>query len=112
MTEVIRSMAIMKAHSGKEPEFEAFLRDFYKMMHTKQYSRDILFRDLKQPGQLVHIRLWLSTEARDTAQQDPDVHHYWIKLPELGSITTIYEELEPIFSTQEGIIEPAAEGGA
>jgi len=51
---------------------------------------------------LVHIRIWLSDEARDSAVHDPDVHHYWMKLPELGVITSIYEDLEPLFSSQEG----------
>ena len=100
MTDPIRSMAILKPHPGKEPEMFAFLREFYTMMYTKQYSRDMLFRDLKQPDVFVHIRIWLSKEARDIAVQDPDVHHYWMKLPELGTITTIYEELEPIFSSR------------
>jgi hypothetical protein len=103
MSDPIRSMAIMKPHSGKQLEMVAFLREFYVMMNTKQYSRDVLFRDLKQPGVLVHIRIWLSEEARNSAMHDPDVHRYWMKLPELGTITTIYEELEPIFSTEKGI---------
>jgi quinol monooxygenase YgiN len=104
-------MAILKPHPGKQPELIAFLREFYAMMYTKQYSRDMLFRDLKQSDVFVHIRIWLSDEARDAAVQDPDVHHYWMKLPELGSITTIYEDLEPIFSTQEGIVEDILESG-
>jgi hypothetical protein len=104
-------MAILKPHPGKESELFAFLREFYSMMYTKQYSRDMLFHDLKQPDVLVHIRIWLSDEARDSAMQDPAVHHYWMKLGELGTITTIYEELEPIFSTQEGIVEDILEGG-
>ena len=111
MTDPIRSMAIMKAHPGKEPEFEAFLRDFYKLMHSKQYSRDILFRDLKQPGLFVHIRIWSSVDARESAMQDPDVHRYWIELPELGTITTVYEELVPIFATQESVAQDIAESG-
>jgi hypothetical protein len=81
------------------------------MMYTKQYSRDMLFHDLKQPGDLVHIRIWLSDEARELAMHDPDVHRYWINLGELGTITTIYEELEPIFSTQEKIVEDILESG-
>jgi hypothetical protein len=101
MAEPIRSMAILKAHPGKEPELLAFLREFYSMMYTKQYSRDMLFQDLKQPGVLVHVRIWLSNEARRSAVNDPDVHRYWIKLPELGTIIDIHEELKPIFSTQE-----------
>lgn len=107
----IRSMAILKPHPGKELELFAFLREFYTMMHAKQYSHDTLFHDLKQPDVFLHIRIWLSEDARATAIQDPDVHHYWMKLPELGTITTIYEELEPIFSTQEGIVVDVLEGG-
>ena len=111
MSTSIRSMAILKPHPGKELELFAFLREFYTMMYTKQYSRDMLFQDHKQLGVFVHIRIWLSDEARDSAMQDPAVHHYWMKLPELGTITTIYEELEPIFSTQEGIVEDILESG-
>jgi hypothetical protein len=104
-------MAILQPHEGKEQELLAFLREFYTMMYTKQYSRDMLFRDQKKPGVFVHVRIWLSDEARDSAMQDPDVHHYWITLPEIGTITTIYEELEPVFSTQEGIVEDILESG-
>jgi hypothetical protein len=111
MRDSIRSMAIMKPHPGKQPEMFAFLREFYTMMHNKQYSRDMLFHDLKQPGVFVHVRIWLSDEARDSAMQDPAVHYYWMKLPELGTITTIYEDLEPIFSNQEGIVKDMFESG-
>ncbi len=111
MRDPIRSMAILKPHPGKELELVAFLREFYSMMYTKQYSRDMLFRDLKQPDILVHIRIWLSNEARESAMHDPDVHRYWMRLPELATITTIYEELEPIFSTREGIVEDMLDTG-
>ena len=112
MRNPIRSMAILEPHPGKEAELIAFLREFYTMMHSKQYSRDVLFQDAKNPGVLVHIRIWFSDEARDSAVQDPDVHHYWMKLPDLGKITHIYEELAPIFSSWEGIVENALESGA
>jgi hypothetical protein len=111
MKESIRSMAILKAHAGRETELLAFLREFYTMMFTKQYSRDMLFRDLKQPGVLVHIRIWLSDEARNSAVHDPDVHRYWMKLPELATMTTIHEELEPVFSTREGLTESGLDSG-
>jgi quinol monooxygenase YgiN len=105
MRESIRSMAILKPHPGKELELIAFLREFYNMMYSKHYSRDRLYRDLKDPGRFVHIRIWLSDEARADAVQDPDVHHYWMKLPELGDITTIYEELELLYSSPEIVTE-------
>ena len=60
MRDPIRSMAILKPHPGKEPELLAFLREFYGLMYTKQYSRDMLFRDQKKPGVFVHVRIWLS----------------------------------------------------
>lgn len=111
MNESIRSMAILKPHPGSEPELIAFLREFYDLMYSKHYSRDILFHDLKQPGVLVHIRFWVSNEARESAVHDPDVHQYWMKLPDLATVTTIYEELDPIFSTQDGLIEDILESG-
>ena len=99
----IRSMAIMKPHDGKRAEMLEFLREFYNLMYAKQYSRDILFFDRNDPELLVHIRIWLSDEARATAVQDPDVHRYWMKLPELGTMIATYQELEPIFSTRDGL---------
>ncbi len=104
----IRSMAILKPHTGQEPEMFEFLREFYTMMFTKQYSRDMLFRDPKKPDVLVHIRMWRSREARETAVQDPDVHRYWKELSEYGVITSTYEELETIFSTQNGLGEDSS----
>lgn len=111
MRNSIRSMAILQPHPGKQSEMLAFLREFYTMMYTKQYSRDTLFHDAKRPDVFVHVRIWLSEEARATAQQDPDVHRYWMNLPDLGAILSIYEELEPVFSTEEGLVEDILEGG-
>jgi hypothetical protein len=111
MRDAIRSLAILKPHPGKELELIALLREFYSMMYTKQYSRDVLYQDSKQKDVFIHIRIWFSPDARDSAVHDPDVHRYWMKMPELGAITTIYEQLDPIFSTQEGLVDDLLEGG-
>jgi len=103
MTQAIRSMAILTPHPGMEQELIAFLRRFYTMMHDKKYSRDMLFHDQKKTDVLIHVRLWRSPEAREAAVQDPDVHRYWMKLPELGTVTTIYEDMEAIFSTEHSV---------
>ena len=67
------------------------------------------FLDRKQAGLLVHIRLWLSPEAREAAQQDPDVHRYWINLGEVAVITTIYEDLDEVFRNYESPLGAALE---
>jgi hypothetical protein len=104
MSEPIRSMSILKPHPGMEQELVAFLREFYGMMYAKQYSRDMLFKDLKQPQTYVHVRIWFSPQAREAAIHDSDVHRYWMRLPELGTVTEIWEELEPVFSTERSVV--------
>jgi quinol monooxygenase YgiN len=99
--EPIRSMAILDAHPGHEEDTIELLRDFYTSIHQKGYSSDLLYRDAKTPSRFIHIRIWKSDASRTEAQQDPDVHRYWVRLSEICTITTIYEELEPIFSTYE-----------
>jgi hypothetical protein len=100
----IRSMAVLQAHPDKGPELVSLLSEFYTMMYRKQYSRDLLFRDAKQEGQFVHIRIWTSPEAREAAVHDPDVHYYWMKLPELAEITNIHENLETVFCTGDDAV--------
>jgi hypothetical protein len=103
MREPIRSMSILKPHPGMEEKLVAFLREFYSMMSAKEYSRDMLFKDLKQAGVYVHVRIWFSPQAREEAMHDSAVHRYWMRLPELGTVTEIWEELEPIFSTERSV---------
>ncbi len=99
--EPIRSMAILDAHPGREEDVIALLRDFYSAIHRKGYSNDLLYRDGRTPTRFVHLRIWSSEENRAEAQQDPEVHRYWQSLSEICTITTIYEELIPVFSTYE-----------
>lgn len=99
MEEEIVSVAVIDALPGKEEELIAMLRELYSLMHVKGYSRDVLRRDALRPGRFVHTRFWKSEEMRAEAQHDPEVHRYWLRLPELCEIPTIYESLETVFET-------------
>jgi quinol monooxygenase YgiN len=96
MDNEILALAILEPLPGKEEELIEVLRELYALMFQKGYSNDILYRDSKRRGQLVHLRYWTSQETRDEAQQDPEVHKHWLRLPELCKITTVHEELETV----------------
>lgn len=96
MDDKILSLAILEPFPGKEDELIETLRELYALLFQKGYSRDTLYRDAKRPGTLIHLRHWTSKEIRDEAQQDPEVHKYWLRLPELCKLTTIHEELETV----------------
>src|ERR1019366_3688843 len=97
MADEILSIAIIEALPGKEDELVALLRELYTTMKAKGYSRDSLYRDTARPDRLIHLRHWTSPQMRGDAQVDPDVHRYWIKLPELCTIAAVYENVEKVF---------------
>jgi len=99
MAEQIVSLAVMEALPGKEGELMSTLRDLYTMMHAKGYCRDTLHRDTSRPDRFVHMRYWSSPAMRAEAQADPQVHHYWLKLPELCTMSFVYESLEKLFES-------------
>jgi quinol monooxygenase YgiN len=100
MTEETLSMAILEALPGKEQELLATLRELYTLMNRKGYCRDALHRDSAQPNRFLHLRRWTSPEMRAEAQTDPEVHRYWLQLPELCTIPTVYESLEKVFESE------------
>jgi hypothetical protein len=95
-------MAILEPFPEKEAEMLALLHDFYGLMYDKGYSRDLLYRDIKEPGRFIHLRIWNSDEARSHAVHDPEVHRYWIRLSEICAINTTYEQLEPVYDSYNG----------
>jgi hypothetical protein len=105
MSKQILALAVLEPHPGKEQACLDHLRQFYDMLKSKGYSRDILFREDKKDDstreRFVHLRIWTSNETRAEAAQDPEVHKYWMRLPEVCTITTIYESLEELYSTYE-----------
>lgn len=100
MPKQIVSLAILEALPGKADELLATLRELYSMISAKGYARDILHRDVAQPHRFVHVRYWTSAELRLEAQNDPAVHRYWQKLPELCIIPTVFESLERVFESE------------
>ena len=96
MENEILALAILEPLPGKQEELVAMLRELYALLFQKGYSRDTLYTDPKRPGSLIHLRCWTSKDSRDEAQQDPEVHKYWLRLPELCKLTTVHEELETV----------------
>jgi quinol monooxygenase YgiN len=99
MADEILAMAILEALPGREQELLATLRELYTLMNAKGYCRDALHRDSERPDRFLHLRYWTSSEMRAEAQADPEVHRYWLKLPELCTIPTVYESLEEVFES-------------
>ena len=99
MAEEIVSLAILEAVPGREDELLKTLRDLYTVMRAKSYCRDVLYRDSARPDRFLHLRYWTSLEMRQEAQADPEVHRFWLMLPELCTVMTVYESLEKVFET-------------
>lgn len=100
MAEAVVSIAFLEALPGKEEELLSLLRELYSMMRDKGYAVDWLYRDRDRPDRFIHVRRWKSSEQRSEAQSDPDVHRYWLQLPGLCIIPTVYENLETVFSAE------------
>ena len=94
------SVAALEALPGKEEELLSTLRELYALVHAKGYSRDTLHRDSARPDRLLHLRYWTSQQMRSEALADPEVHRYWLKLPELCTVNVLYETMEKMFETQ------------
>jgi len=94
-SEVI-AIAVVEASDGKDQECLELLRQFYAVLRRKEYSRDLLYHDVKNPHRFVNVRYWRSAEAAAEAQEDPDVHRYWRRLSEIGTVSAVFERLEDV----------------
>lgn len=92
----IVSVAVVRPHEGHMQDVVDLLREFYVVLRTKNYSRDWLYRNAGDPGQLVNVRHWKSAEARTQAQEDPDVHRFWRRLAEIAVVERVHEQLDRI----------------
>ncbi len=96
MSQEIFAIAVVRPEEGHEDEVLSVLRDLYAVMTKKNYSRNILYRDAKEPGKLINLRYWTSEEARSRAQEDPDVHRCWARLGQVARVEQVMEHLEEI----------------
>ena len=92
----ILALAVVEAFDGKDEECLRVLSEFYGMLRHKGYSRDVLYRDARNPRRLVNLRYWTSEESRHQAHEDPHVHKFWKRLSEISSVTTVFEQLEDV----------------
>ncbi len=95
-TSEIMALAVVEAFDGKEEECLQFLHEFYAVLRHKQYSRDLLYRDLKDRRRFINIRYWRSAETRAEAHEDPDVHNFWQRLSKISTVTLVFERLEDV----------------
>ena len=93
MAEEILAMAIFEAHDGHDEEMLDVLREAYAMLRSKGYSRDLLYRDTKNPHRVINLRYWTSIEARAQALEDPDVHRFWQHLGTMATMQIVFERL-------------------
>ena len=92
----IMALAVVEAFDDKSEECLRLLHEFYAVLHRKQYSRDLLYRDSKDPRRFVNIRRWHSESARKHAHEDPDVHSFWKRLSDIANVTLVFERLEEV----------------
>jgi quinol monooxygenase YgiN len=93
MTNEILAIAIIRPFDGQEEELLKVLRELYRLLKSKNYSRDVLYRDAKDPGRFLNFRYWFSDETRRAAFEDADVQRFWQKLGTLCEAEKVYEQL-------------------
>ncbi len=103
------SVTIIEPFENKEEAALQVLRELYTFMAKKGYSNDLLYRDARNAKRFVHLRVWKSPEAKQEAQEDPEVHHFWMRLPEVCEISNAQHNLELLFSSMNAAsAEPEA----
>jgi quinol monooxygenase YgiN len=91
MPQDILAIAVIRPEPGKQEETLAVLHDLYVVMARKGYSRNRLFRDVKDPVRLVNVRYWSSEDAPRNAQEDPDVQRVWERLGRVAQVDRVLQ---------------------
>lgn len=92
----IFSIAIFEPMEGQEAAALSTLRELMAALAAKNYSRDTLHRNGKEPQHYLLLRTWLSENARRSAHEDPEIQKFWARLGHEIKIITIYEVLEDV----------------
>ncbi len=92
----VLSVAVFDLVPGREQDCLALLRDFYRVLREKGYSDNLLFRDPKSARRYINVRFWRSEQKQKDAAEDPEVHRFWLRLPELLEMHAVYERLETV----------------
>jgi quinol monooxygenase YgiN len=94
MPQEILSVAIFDPVPGKEEALLETFRDLTRIVATKGYGRDMLYRDREL--HYVFLRYWKSEEARRAALEDPEMLRCWARLGNEIQIVKVYETLTEV----------------
>lgn len=109
MNEPILSLAVMEPVEGMEPDFLRVLQQLYSIMEKKGFARDVLLRNRRHPPHYFNLRYWSSLEARQEAQEDPDVQRCWAQLGLLCHMRRVHDTLDEV-DWREAPASPGSEG--
>lgn len=87
-------MAVWEPVPGSEHAALATLHELTSILRAKGYGRDLLYR--AGDSQYVLLRYWKSTEARQAAQEDPDMLRCWARLGNEIQIVKVFETLAAV----------------
>lgn len=87
-------MAVWEPLPGSETKSLATLRELTSILGAKGYGRDLLYCD--RDSHYVLLRYWKSAEARQAAQEDPDMLRCWARLGNEIQIVKVFETLAPV----------------
>lgn len=91
MAQEFLSVAIWEPLPDMEAASLATIRELIAVLAKKGYSRDLLYRS--PDAHYVLLRYWKSEEARQAAQEDPEVLRRWARLGNEIRILKVYEKL-------------------
>ncbi|MGA9390246.1 MAG: hypothetical protein WBV69_07340 [Candidatus Sulfotelmatobacter sp.] len=93
MSQGYLSIAIWEPLPDMEAASLETMRELTTLVSKRQYGRDLLYRSDKD---YVLLRYWNSEQARQTAQEDPELLRCWARLGNEIKILKVYEKLAEI----------------